>query len=578
MQKKVLFFLIVFPIFSFGQTNLSGVWKIKEKRIISGATYVNAVPTLLGITQVSDTINIHTTYDLGNKDTTTVEILLIGAGNEGSTINGKHKTVSFVWQGNDSIWKRSIKVFSLELSNKVETRIEETFQLLQDGTILNYTREYDGTGTAANNKDFKASAIFEKTTLEKLALLTKKNQGVRFEDNLSWEAILTKARAEGKFVLIDCYATWCVPCKTMDKEVFALDTVAAAIKAKFIALKVQMDSTIQDPLNIRQFYTLARELERSYSITALPTYLVLSPEGKILHKQVGASKATDFLNFLNNSQDSTKQLYTIVNKARRGGVSLDELPSMIDRLIVDFKEKELANEIAQIYKRNYLDKLSETELLVKQHLDFIGVHYKLINSQDNFFKLCQQKPDEVDRIKDYKGWADFQVTQTIKREDIDPFLEKTKSSGTEPNWKQLHQKLKRKYGKRVGTTYTLDARVFKYYKDKEWTLFSHYLPLLFHYRDVSKIPFNQVNSYTWAIYSYCEDLNLLEKATLWIEVAIANTPKSMRWMTLDTKACLLYKLGRTEDAIAVLKGIVEEFPNSKQATYKLEKILKGEKI
>jgi thiol:disulfide interchange protein len=45
------------------------------------------------------------------------------------------------------------------------------------------------------------------------------SKGINFENNLSWEQVKEKAKAENKYIFVDCYATWCGPCKAMDKEV-----------------------------------------------------------------------------------------------------------------------------------------------------------------------------------------------------------------------------------------------------------------------------------------------------------------------------------------------------------------------
>ena len=44
-------------------------------------------------------------------------------------------------------------------------------------------------------------------------------KGIHFEQGLSWKDILAKAKAEHKYIFVDCYATWCGPCKYMDKNV-----------------------------------------------------------------------------------------------------------------------------------------------------------------------------------------------------------------------------------------------------------------------------------------------------------------------------------------------------------------------
>ena len=44
-------------------------------------------------------------------------------------------------------------------------------------------------------------------------------KGIHFVNGLSWQEVLQKAKAENKYIFVDCYATWCGPCKAMDKEV-----------------------------------------------------------------------------------------------------------------------------------------------------------------------------------------------------------------------------------------------------------------------------------------------------------------------------------------------------------------------
>jgi thiol:disulfide interchange protein len=45
------------------------------------------------------------------------------------------------------------------------------------------------------------------------------SKGIRFEHGLSWAQVKEKAKAENKYIFMDCYATWCGPCKAMDKNV-----------------------------------------------------------------------------------------------------------------------------------------------------------------------------------------------------------------------------------------------------------------------------------------------------------------------------------------------------------------------
>ncbi len=51
------------------------------------------------------------------------------------------------------------------------------------------------------------------------------NRGIKFENELDWQQVLAKAKAENKYIFVDCYATWCIPCKKMDTDVYSSQKV-----------------------------------------------------------------------------------------------------------------------------------------------------------------------------------------------------------------------------------------------------------------------------------------------------------------------------------------------------------------
>src|ERR1700722_17146958 len=69
---------------------------------------------------------------------------------------------------------------------------------------------------------------------------------IKFVQGLTWDQINEKAKKEHKCIFVDCYATWCGPCKDMDKNVFTDNKVGETFNDKFICVKVQMDKTPND--------------------------------------------------------------------------------------------------------------------------------------------------------------------------------------------------------------------------------------------------------------------------------------------------------------------------------------------
>ncbi len=99
-------------------------------------------------------------------------------------------------------------------------------------------------------------------------------QGVKFQTFPSWDEVVKKSKTDNKYILVDCYATWCIPCKRMDKEVFTKNEIGDFINSKFISVKVQMDKTQIDGDLIKSWYKEVQRFQTAYSINAYPTYLV----------------------------------------------------------------------------------------------------------------------------------------------------------------------------------------------------------------------------------------------------------------------------------------------------------------
>ena len=61
-------------------------------------------------------------------------------------------------------------------------------------------------------------------------------QGVEFRD-LTFGQALEQARTENKLVFMDCYTSWCGPCKNMLKNVFTLPEAGEFMNAHFVCVK-----------------------------------------------------------------------------------------------------------------------------------------------------------------------------------------------------------------------------------------------------------------------------------------------------------------------------------------------------
>ena len=100
-------------------------------------------------------------------------------------------------------------------------------------------------------------------------------EGIEFDHEITFQAALDKAKKEGKLVFMDCYTSWCGPCKRLAATVFTDSSVGQYFNSNYINVKFDMEKG--------EGTTIAGR----YQITAYPTLLWLDANGSIKSKVVG---------------------------------------------------------------------------------------------------------------------------------------------------------------------------------------------------------------------------------------------------------------------------------------------------
>lgn len=143
---------------------------------------------------------------------------------------------------------------------------------------------------------FGISIVF----LASATLASAQSSNIRFEKS-NWKQVLEKAKKEKRMIFLDCYTSWCGPCKWMEKNVYNNDTVAGFYNSNFICMKIDMEKG--------EGFDLAKK----YNITSYPSMLYLNAMGEVLHRTCGASMAKDFIENGRNALNPQKQLATYTN-------------------------------------------------------------------------------------------------------------------------------------------------------------------------------------------------------------------------------------------------------------------------
>lgn len=109
-------------------------------------------------------------------------------------------------------------------------------------------------------------------------------QGIEFFHG-KWKEALVEAEKEDKLIFIDCYTTWCGPCKRMAKNVFTKSEVGDFFNENFINLKLDMEKTD------------GKSFGREYVVSAYPTLYFINYKGEIIKTQTGGKKPEDLIAF-----------------------------------------------------------------------------------------------------------------------------------------------------------------------------------------------------------------------------------------------------------------------------------------
>lgn len=118
--------------------------------------------------------------------------------------------------------------------------------------------------------------------------LQAQNRSIEFQ-YLSFKEVLAKARETNREIFVDCYTSWCGPCKQMAREVFTIDSVADYFNTRFINVKYDLEKE-------------ERELVQKYGISGYPTFLILDGNGKELRRLSGYHTADKWMEMIRGKE------------------------------------------------------------------------------------------------------------------------------------------------------------------------------------------------------------------------------------------------------------------------------------
>lgn len=393
-------------------------------------------------------------------------------------------------------------------------------------------------------------------------LAVAQDKGMHFEHGSSWADVQAKAKAENKYIFVDCFTTWCGPCKFMSANIFPQEKVGSFMNEKFINVKVQMDQTDKDNEEVKSWYAAAKQIEKDYAIRAYPTFLVFAPDGHIVDRQVGGAEADQFIERCAASLNPATQYYTQLDLYQKGKKDTAFLRQMA---LLALSKYDQAN--ASLISKEYISK--QKDLYSPVNLDFIAKFTS--SSKDPGFDMFLHNAAKVDKVLG-PGKAEAKVMGIVAQEEVYPQL--MKQDGSKPDWAALESNLTKKYPS-FAEELILKTKVqyFSYVKDADNAVANivAYMKKYGHKADPQSL-----NEYAWTIFEKCNDMQCIEQALEWSKRSFKDNEVPA---FMDTYANLLYKAGKKEDALAWEEKALNKASGDEKKNYEttLEKMKKGGK-
>ena len=410
--------------------------------------------------------------------------------------------------------------------------------------------------------------------------------GIKFEHGQTWTGILARAKAENRYIFVDCYATWCGPCKFMSRVIFSKKEVANYFNTHFISVAIQMDQTAKDSQEVKNWYAVATEVAKEYGIGAYPTYLFFSPQGNAVHRIVGATEdGKEFIARAEDALDSSKQYYTLLKQWQ---YHIEDSAYLLHVLttVLDVSDKENMIKVGNAFIDCFKGAVTRDKAMLLK---------RLINSSESKgFRLFLDSASRIGELMNNANWVAERLSSIIFEERIAPFFAKKQAT---LNWSEISANLKtsyptispklvelserefryrilvairaeilknsavlaetdlRKIAKQLTNRFPgydcnqllLQEEVYYYAEKKAWRACTNSAYLLVK-RYGDQIGDRDINNISWNfIFMHTADPKILAEAAKWMKHSIDKD--SNRVVSMDTYANLLYKLGRRDEAI-----------------------------
>ena len=370
--------------------------------------------------------------------------------------------------------------------------------------------------------------------------------GIKFGKQ-SFAQTLEQAKKENKLIFLDAFASWCGPCKLLDKNVFPKKEVGDYFNANFLNLHIDMEKGE------------GIEIAKKYSIYSYPTLLFINGDGKVVYKAAGYMSPQELISIAKEAVNPENTLENKIAKFEAGEKDPEFLMGLIkNTYATDFS---LAQKVATRYFQTRTDATYS-----KEEAGMLLFFTKTID--DELYKIFTAKKAELSTQIPESYLAEYD-----KKLKLNTVLQKSFDANTQSiNESTFLAEGTKIYGEKEAKQLLNKINMDLFFTQKKYDDYAK--SALNYYQNPNDFATDELNNVAWNFYLYVTDNTLLTQVT---QLCLEGIKKEENSQNTDTLANIYYKLGDNKNAklwakksIEIAKAKGDEYASTEELLKKIK--------